>query len=812
MTRKTFLQATGGALLTGPAAIAGVAPSQARRDNGWFAAAKPIWPRGLETEKNILAAFRAVFEAPAGRRATLRIAACSLYRVSLNGQFAGHGPARGPHGWFRVDEWDLSDKLLPGKNLIAIEVAGYNVNSYYLPNQPSFLQAEVISGGMVLASTAGEGARFDAAVLPERVRKVQRYTKQRTFTEAYRAAPGFDAWKNDQAAAFRPAECEVLEAKRCLPRRVPYPEFALRQPTGLVCLGRLRAGRVRDGKALFGVAPDMDGFTEAELEVSPWREMEGMSSMPDPGTGKPLAGPTGLPLSANSYAVLDFGTNLTGFIGAKLTCRKRTRLVLLFDEVLTRGDVDYNRLRCVNTVSYELAEGAYDLETLEPYTLRYLKVAMLEGECDAGPFRLREYVNPNAGAAHFASSDPRLNRLFAAGRETFRQNAVDIFMDCPSRERAGWLCDSYFTARTAADLCGETTVEKNFIENFLLPERFAAIPEGMLPMCYPADHPSGTFIPNWALWFVLQLEEYVARTGDTATRDAARPKVLRLFDYFHALRNSDGLLEKLQSWVFLEWSKANDFVQDVNYPSNMLYAAALDAAGRMYGSKRLTGEAEAIRRVIRAQSFDGTFFVDNAVRKSGRLEVTRNRTEVCQYFAFYFGVASPETHAGLWRLLRDEFGPHRVEKGAYPDIHPANSFIGNMLRMEILSRNGLSRQILDESIAYLLYMAERTGTLWENVSTTASCNHGFASHICHTLYRDVLGVYDLDRVGRKVRVRLADAGLDWCEGEIPVPGGRVSVRWRADGARVVYEAVVPAGYTLDVENRTGKELVREGAA
>jgi alpha-L-rhamnosidase len=134
-----------------------------------------------------------------------------------------------------------------------------------------------------------------------------------------------------------------------------------------------------------------------------------------------------------------------------------------------------------------------------------------------------------------------------------------------------------------------------------------------------------------------------------------------------------------------------------------------------------------------------------------------------------------------------------------------------MLRMEILSRNGLSRQILDESIAYLLYMAERTGTLWENVGSTASCNHGFASHICHTLFRDVLGVYDLDRAGRKVRVRLADSGLDWCEGEIPVSGGRVRVRWRADGARIVYEAVVPAGYTLDVENRTGKELVREGS-
>ncbi len=64
-----------------------------------------------------------------------------------------------------------------------------------------------------------------------------------------------------------------------------------------------------------------------------------------------------------------------------------------------------------------------------------------------------------------------------------------------------------------------------------------------------------------------------------------------------------------------------------------------------------------------------------------------------------------------------------------------------MLRMELLSRDGRSQQILDESIAYLLYMAERTGTLWENVGAEASCNHGFASHIVHTLYRDVLGVY-----------------------------------------------------------------------
>src|SRR6185369_11430734 len=173
-------------------------------------------------------------------------------------------------------------------------------------------------------------------------------------------------------------------------------------------------------------------------------------------------------------------------------------------------------------------------------------------------------------------------RVFSAARETFRQNCADLFMDCPSRERAGWLCDSYFTARVAYDLCGDTLLEKNFLENFLLPPRFAHLPDGMFPMCYPADHYSGRFIPNWALWLVLQLEEYYARSADRELIAAFEPKIKALLDYFRRFLNEDGMLEKLESWVFVEWSEANKFVQDVNYPSNMLYAAALDAAGRLY--------------------------------------------------------------------------------------------------------------------------------------------------------------------------------------------------------------------------------------
>jgi alpha-L-rhamnosidase len=163
----------------------------------------------------------------------------------------------------------------------------------------------------------------------------------------------------------------------------------------------------------------------------------------------------------------------------------------------------------------------------------------------------------------------------------------------------------------------------------------------------------------------------------------------------------------------------------------------------------------------------------------------------------------------LWKIIRDQFGPKRQEAGILPEIHPANSFIGNMLRVEILSREGRSRQILDESIDYLLYMAERTGTLWEHTGSTASCNHGFASHIVHTLYRDVLGLAAVDIPGRAVEVRFNELKLESCQGRIPTPQGFIELAWRKENGRLRYRLGLPLGYTARIDNRSRLELAPE---
>ncbi len=775
-----------------------------------FESARPVWPTGRETEKNLFVGFRAVFESSGQDTPVLRITASSLYRVYLNGVFIGHGPARGPHGYCRIDEWPLREHLRE-RNTLAVEVAGYNVNSYYLLDEPAFLQAEVVSKGNVLASTAGEGAGFAAAMLKHRLQKVQRYSFQRPFIEYYRLREGDETWWGRPLPESRQASCSIQDSHGLLVRRVAYPQFRKRQPLQIVGEGTLQQNvpveRIWKDRSLVNIGPQLKGYPEGELEVVPSTELQRIQSVSLESVQKAYEPDTALDLSANEFSIVDLGTNLTGFIGASIQCSEPVKLYVTFDEILTNADVDFKRLGCVNAVGYELEPGTYHLESFEPYTMRYLKLNVLQGACKIEGLYLREYVNSETEEARFSCSDPNVNRVFEAARQTFKQNAVDIFMDCPSRERAGWLCDSFFTSRVAFDLCGNTTIEKNFFENYLLPARFAHLPEGMLPMCYPADHYDGVFIPNWALWFVVQLEEYQARSGDRELVMALRPRLAALYRYFQKFENEDGLLEKLDSWVFVEWSKANSFVQDVSYPTNMLYAAALAAGGRMYDEPDLVAQAERIRAVIRRQSFDGEFFVDNAIRKNGHLEVTQNRTEVCQYFAFFFDVATPQTHGELWDKLVHRFGPQRQKTNAFPEVYPANAFVGNYLRSELLSRYRHPAQIKKELIDFYLYMAEQTGTLWENVSAAASCDHGFASHVVHSLYRDVLGVSSVDVQNRVVRLSIADVGLDWCDGRLLTPQGPITVRWWKEDGRTLYRAEVPAGYTLKVDNLTGGDLL-----
>ncbi len=88
--------------------------------------------------------------------------------------------------------------------------------------------------------------------------------------------------------------------------------------------------------------------------------------------------------------------------------------------------------------------------------------------------------------------------------------------------------------------------------------------------------------------------------------------------------------------------------------------------------------------------------------------------------------------------------------------------------------------MLEELRDYFLYMADRTGTLWEHTDPRASCCHGFASIAVEYLYRDVLGFKGLDpRTNKAIIEPPKGVALEWCEADVPVSETKtIHVGWR----------------------------------
>lgn len=707
----------------------------------FFLKAQPIWAKGLTEEKNITLGLYKKISYEKGK-AVLKVAVSGFYKVFLNGEFMYFGPARCAHGYYRVDEIELP--LKKGENHIAIETVNYYVNSFYSLMQNGFIQSELTADGAVLAATgAADGKAFELLRLNERIRRVQRYSFQRPFAEAYNLSEDYCGWRvGENGGNVSEQNTVITEIKKLLPRNIPLNEFPKIFPDHRVGTGTVKTGvrpeHYRKDRSLIHIKDlafgNLEGFFEDELQEHLSDEAQEMPTVTLNTENAKYGGKTRL--NSNEFEILSFPCEKTGFITADINCLSDSTLYFLFDEILTDSeDIDPLRLDCCNVIKINLKRGDYRFMSAEPYGFKYIKLICLGGELEINNLSITQTVCSVPITFDFKSGDERLNKILAAAKETFIQNSFDIFTDCPTRERAGWLCDSFFLGRAEKSFTGKNLIERNFLENFLLPEGFDNIPEGMLPMCYPADVDDSGFIPNWAMWFILELKDYKERTGEGEFVSLFKNRVYRLLDWFKKYENADGLLEDLPGWVFVEWSKANDFVQDVNFPSNMLYSSALSAAGELFGDKELTEKAEKLKITVRERSFDGEFFRDNEVYENGALVSTENRTETCQYYAFFTGVATKELYPELWKTLSTEFGPDRVKKGAYPEIHPSNAFIGNFLRLELLCRNGDYSKLLEEIKGYFLYMAERTGTLWEHKDTCASCNHGFASYAAELIYK-----------------------------------------------------------------------------
>lgn len=681
-----------------------------------------------------------------------------IYNLYINGEFIQYGPARAAKGYARKECVDLVPYLTEKENVICVYVQSNYTSTLCFALEKPLFAAEIIVAGKAVLTTDD----FRCFEMTDKLKKVERMSSQRGYLEVYRMKKGRQPFDE----SLYP-ECKLIpmDMPKLLPRNV---SVAKRQEAvgSLVERGGVALDKTRvwenDFTRLLDSGTPLRTYSRAECDCVLSKEMLAFTF---DGEEKE---------SGYRYETYSFDRTHCGKFKIKISVKENATLWLAYDDILIDGKVKFNREQITHALKWELEKGEYTLYSNEVYTAKYMTFVFF-GDAILQEVAIVRIENPNANRLTFSCEDKTLGAILEASRHSFEHNGYDLLTDCPSRERAGYLCDGFFAARAESFFCGENLVEKNLLENYALytPEHFTH--KGILPMCYPSEpKDEQDFIPNWVLWYVLELADYAERTGDFDFVTAQKEQIYSILEYFQSKENEYGLLEDLEGWVFVEWSRANDFVNGVNFPSNMCYCGAMHAAAKLFQDGALAKKAERLKKTVVEWSYNGTFFVDNALRVDGRLQITDNISETCQNYAAFFEMFTREENPAFYKRLIGELGCFHREQ-YHGGVYASNMFIGYILRLWVLLREGAYEQLLAECKNRFADMANSTGTIWELFQTNASCNHGFGSVVGQMIAYALCGVVRVDESAKTVYLSEKTAGVD-CVLGMPLRGGRAEIK------------------------------------
>lgn len=669
-------------------------------NRNFFRQALPVWLNGEEKEMNICCEF--VFKADYIEKPALNITGATFYQIFTDGELIHFGPARKALGYTAVDEIKFEKPLKDTE--IVIRAIGYNCGSFNGVNIPSFIQAEVYDGESIVAATGRSGFKYYKT--HSHLQKVARYSTQRQFSECW----DFNRLSEEHDIAVVDAPENYCQ------RGVLYPTFVQRSAKLEKSEKYIDTDELR--------MPIFDYLIETPHKLATYKYDEFES--------KPLAEYLGSKITDDGEKLIEtwnFAEIEAGFFRIEMEAKTDGKIILAFAEQLDT----YGRpnLKCVdssNVIPVSVPKGSYIFYSLEPYTAMHTEILHAEGDIEIKSVSIKELAYPEEKIIPFKTDDEELMLIYNAAVKTFRQNSVDIFTDCPSRERAGWLFDSFYTAKAEYDLTGQSLVEKAFLENYLnggtKKDR-----GGVTDMCYPADVYSGTVVPQWSLWYIQQIYDYLANRSSMDEKAAYEKQLFDILNYFTAYENEYELLEKLEGWNFVEWSALNHRVWDVSWPTNMLYADTLEKMGIMYERQDLLEKAKRIRATILKMAFDGKLFHDRAMRnRDGLLENTNEFSETTQYYALFFGMTDDDAKFDLIQSIL--LGKVRIEDiSGYGAIEPSDAMPGLYMKIDLLLQLKEFKLVIQNIREYFGDMARITGTLWERKNGITSRNHGFASFV-----------------------------------------------------------------------------------
>lgn len=749
----------------------------------------------------------------------------SFYQCWLNGEWLAYGPARAPHGVQTIDRHELPPRLLRAANELIVQVFWEGLCTFdHALGQPG-LRIAVQAGDRdlpVAVLATGKSGRRCTHV----------YSHQRGWVEEIDARERPGGWP---AGPFNEAEWwpAVLRTGDPVPRLEPRdikPFLApLQLAQAVAFVGSCDPSRrtphrpfdySRGNPRFAGTADSPARVLQEELLLSAQARDENLGALTVAGGGVAVLGADERGLDRTLQ--LDFGQEVSGLVDLELDAPAGTVLDIGWSEILRQdahvsywfdgagqpqGSVPPREpmdSRC--GLRWICRGGRESFTSLFFVAGRHVRLAVRRPPENRAPVRLHrlvvravQYPLPREG--EFRSPDDTLNRIFAATVETVRHSTFDVYMDCPGRERAGWLNDSYWTATAFTELTGDWAYDRRFLR------QFAQAPflehRGTVPPMYPSDcvrWPQGDGgqppISGHSLFWLLQVARHVRLTGNREFACALLPAVEKVIAHFGTFRTPDGLFEGWPHDRYYDWSEVRP--GSINTADCFLYAAALRACGAAFDRQEWRAQAEVTATATVAAGWNAGrgLFADTIARdSSGKPGPGEGYAEAANYIALWSGWVPDDHVCRLWRQLGN-LHPLTLDRPLM--IYEGNIVRGNayalIYRLEWLGRTGrLDTLRRDMTEAYGAMLARGQTTLGEHLGYHFSICHGFSGYVAHLLLRYVAGIELPDDADGVITLRPRPGLLPWCQGRVAWRGGHVQIWWSVEPDGLQVMASVPAG-------------------
>jgi hypothetical protein len=749
-------------------------------------------PPPYARERNRYVFFRRSFELSSeAESAGVHVSADGRYRLFVNGQPVGFGPARFSPDWICADPHDLAPHLRPGRNVVAALVHSYGRDTswYERPCGPAsrvfgcggfFLQGEVLERtGVTLRLDT------DSCWLHREARAWDREAPGGSlgFNEIYDArqdppdwaAPDFDDSGWLPASVLRIAgfhfSDDVVPFSALFERDIPALATKILCPHAIAATAELGVDTMYKllDCSLEGPETLLGEAGEATVRTTESRDL---------------------------LLVLDFGRIVFGTPRLDLEASTGATVGLTYgDELAPDG-----RVRPTPGIPgfdtppehrYTTRAGRQSWERFEPAGFRYLQTTFggATEPVKIHSIRVVERLYPAPPAGRFRCSDELLNRIWAAGARTLSLCMHDAYVDCPTREQRQWVADASLEALVNYAVFGDAALAARFLRQVAQAQRS----DGRTPMCAPGDFSAADFlsIPDFILAWILAIDRHHLYTEDLGLARELLPAVGRALSWFERWLDADGLLAHVPGWVFLDWAE-HDKRGEVT-ALNAAFVAALRAAARLERLDRRTDEAERLDRLadgvaaaINEKLWDERRGVYVDARRGGKLG--RRVSQLANASAIANGIAP----AQRWpRILSAILDPERVTRTRRRPSEKARPFdpesgvieaqpYGSHLLHQALAAAGRHGQLLDHIRSRWGPMLDSGSTFWETWEAAGwdSRCHGYSSTPAFELSSEILGVFPISPGFARFRVAPHPAGLEWAEGSFPTPRGPIGISWK----------------------------------